>query len=215
MADLATQLEASYSGAVFDVLRERGFKHCVLPKEIAPLDLDRVMAGPAFTVRGSDKAGLSADDSILAWTELLSRAPRGCVVVIASGGAERALMGELSAETLQFRGVRGVVTDGGCRDCAFIRRIGFPVFSRYRTPRDVVARWTPDAFEETLRFADVAIAPGDYVVGDIDGIVCIPSAIVAAVTEEVQRVMTTESLVRKAILDGVDPKEAYLSYGRF
>jgi 4-hydroxy-4-methyl-2-oxoglutarate aldolase len=108
-----------------------------------------------------------------------------------------------------------VVTDGGCRDCAFIRRIGFPVFSRYRIPRDVVAAWTPDAFEETLLFGDVSIAPGDYLVGDIDGTVRIPAAIAADVTEEVQRVIATESLVRKAIMAGVDPKEAYLSHGRF
>jgi 4-hydroxy-4-methyl-2-oxoglutarate aldolase len=128
MADLATRLEASYCGAIFDALLERGFERCVLPMEITPLDLDRVMAGPAVTVRGSDKVGLSASDSLLAWTELLSLAPRNSVVVIASGGVERALMGELSSETLQFHGVRGVVTDRGCRDCAFIRRIGFPVF---------------------------------------------------------------------------------------
>ena len=215
MTDLACILEQGYSGAVFDVLRERGVKNCVLPKDVAPLDLESVMAGPAFTVRGSDKPAVTADESLLAWTELLSRAPRGSVVVIASGGVERALMGELSAETLQFRGVRGVVTDGGCRDCAFIRRIGFPVFARYRTPRDVVAAWTPDAFGESLRFGDVDIAPGDYLVGDIDGVVRIPAAMAADVTDEVQRVMATESLVRKAILAGVDPKEAYLKYGRF
>jgi regulator of RNase E activity RraA len=36
-------------------------------------------------------------------------------------------MGELSAETLKLRGIKGYVVDGGCRDTAFIRRIGFPV----------------------------------------------------------------------------------------
>ncbi len=215
MTDLATRLETSYSGAVFDVLRERGLERCILPKDIVPLDLERVMAGPAFTVRGSDKLSLSAHESLLAWTELLSRAPRGSVVVIAGGDGERALMGELSAETLQFRGVRGVVTEGGCRACAFIRRIGFSVFSRYRIPRDAAAACTPDAFEETLPFGDVSIAPGDYLVGDIDGTVRIPAAITADVAEQVERVIATESLVRKAIMAGVDPKEAYLSHGRF
>jgi len=124
-------------------------------------------------------------------------------------------MGELSAETLQFRGVHGVVTDGGCRDCAFIKRIGFPVFARYRTPRDVVGAWTPDSFGEVVMLGEVAIAPGDYLVGDIDGIVRIPAAIAATVADEVAQVMRTESLVRRAIMTGVDPKEAYLRYGRF
>ncbi len=56
MGDLATQVETSHSGAAFDVLRARGFEPCRLPREIDPLRLDRVMAGPAFTVWDSDKA---------------------------------------------------------------------------------------------------------------------------------------------------------------
>jgi regulator of RNase E activity RraA len=124
-------------------------------------------------------------------------------------------MGELSAETLQFRGVRGYVTDGASRDCGFIKRIGFPVFCRDKTPRDVVGAWTPDAFNEPIALGGCGIAAGDYVIGDIDGVVVIPSAIVASVIDEVETVMQTENLVRKAILEGVDPKEAYLRYGKF
>ena len=48
VADLATELDASYSSPVFDVLGERGFEHCVLPKEIEPLGLDRVMENLSF-----------------------------------------------------------------------------------------------------------------------------------------------------------------------
>ena len=72
-----------------------------------------------------------------------------------------------------------------------------------------------DRVMETLRFGEVAIAPGDHLVGDIDGIVCIPLAIVADGREEVQRVVATESLVRKAVLAGADPTKTYLNHGRF
>ena len=61
-------------------------------------------------------------------------------------------MGELSAETLQFRGVRGYIVDGGCRDTGFILNMGFPVFCRYLTPRDVVGIWVPDRFGEPHRY---------------------------------------------------------------
>ena len=54
-------------------------------------------------------------------------------------------MGELSAETLQRRGVRGYIVDGGCRDIDFILKMGFPVFARFFTPSDIVARWMPTA----------------------------------------------------------------------
>ncbi len=84
---------------------------------------------------------------------------------------ERALMGELSAETLQFRGVRGYTVDGGCHDTAFIRRIGFPVFCDKATPRDIVGAWVLVAYDEPISFGQVVVRPGDFVLADCDGIV--------------------------------------------
>jgi 4-hydroxy-4-methyl-2-oxoglutarate aldolase len=137
-------------------------------------------------------------------------------VVVAQGNDRtRALMGELSAETLHRKGVRGYVTDGGCRDCGFILKLGFPVFCAFRTPRDVVGAWLPEAFDEPIELGGIAVAPGAWLIGDIDGAVVIPGAIAAAVVAEVEAVMRTENLVRKAILDGVDPREAYLRHRKF
>jgi 4-hydroxy-4-methyl-2-oxoglutarate aldolase len=50
-------------------------------------------------------------------------------------------MGEHSSETMHFRGIRGYIVDGGCRDSEFIKRIGFRVWCRYFTPIDIVGRW--------------------------------------------------------------------------
>ena len=54
-------------------------------------------------------------------------------------------MGELSGETLMRKGVPGVVVDGGCRDVEFLMEMGFPVYARYATPRDIVGYWMVDA----------------------------------------------------------------------
>ena len=215
MSDLTERLRLCYSGAVYDALRERGVNHTILPKDIRPLDDTRIMAGPVFTVKGSPKPDLDTHASLLAWTEFLSRAPSGHIVVIEGNDESRALMGELSAETLQGRGVLGFLSDGGCRDCAFIREIGFPVAMRFFTPRDVVAAWSADAFDTEITIGTVAIRPGDYLICDIDGAVVIPGDIAEEVISEVEAVMNTENLVRKAIRSGVDPKEAYLQHGRF
>jgi len=215
MTSLGERLEKCYTGAVFDALRERGMPNTVLPRDIRPLDPSRVMAGPVFTMSGSPKTGLSDHDSLIAWTEFLSAAAKDHVVVCAGHDDERALMGELSAETLQYRGVKGYLSDGGCRDCSFILRIRFPVFSRFFTPRDVVGTWTPDSFNEPVEIGGVTISPGDYLIADIDGAVVIPRDIAEEVVAEVERVMQTENSVREAILQGVDPKEAYLKHGRF
>ena len=213
--DLATRLARCYTGVVYDVLRERGITDCVLPPSIVPLDAAMVAAGPVFTVRGRPDPTISPHETLLRWTELLSRAPRGYVVMTQGNDAERALMGELSAETLQFRGVRGYIVDGGCRDTAFIRKIGFAVFCDKATPRDIVGAWVPVAHDEPISFGQVVVRPGDYVLADCDGIVVIPVAIAGEVIEAATVAMSTEDKVRAAILSGVDPQQAYLDHGKF
>lgn len=214
-ASLTERLGACYSGAIHDTLREMGRRDVVLPNTIGPLDPAHKLAGPAYTVEGHLEPGLNGHETLLRWTELLSKAPAGSVVVCQPNDSTIAHMGELSAETLQYRGVRGYVVDGGCRDTEFILRIGFPVFCRYLTPRDVVGTWVPDAFGQPVRIGDVTVHTGDHVFGDRDGVVIIPEALTGEVVDRVEQMMQTENLVRKAILEGVDPQEAYLKYGKF
>lgn len=212
---LAARLEQAYSGAVYDVLRERGFADQVLPASIRPLDPAKKLAGRVFTVEGRPCAGLDAHETLLAWTELLSRAPAGHVVICQPQDSTLSHMGELSAETLVYRGIRGYLVDGGCRDTDFILRLGFPVFCRYTTPRDIVGRWRAERFNEPIEIGGVEIRGGDYVLADRDGAVIIPSEVAEEVIAEVERVMATENQVRRAILEGADPKEAYLRFGKF
>ena len=213
--DLTQRLARCYTGVVYDILRGRGIVECVLPSSIVPLDRAMVAAGPVFTVRGRPDATVSAHDTLLRWTEFLARAPRGHVVMMQGEDEERALMGELSAETLQFRGVRGYIVDGGCRDTAFIRRLGFPVFADKATPRDIVGAWVPVAYDEPISYGQVVVRPGDWVLADCDGIVVIPQAIAADVIAAASAAMQTEDKVRAAILSGVDPRQAYLDHGKF
>jgi regulator of RNase E activity RraA len=73
----------------------------------------------------------------------------------------------------------------------------------------------PEAYGEPITIGQVRIATGDWVVADIDGIVVIPAALAEETVAKVEEVMRQENLVRKAILDGVSPQEAYLRHGKF
>jgi regulator of RNase E activity RraA len=212
---LANRLARCYTGAVYDVLRAMGHADQVLPDTIRPLDPGHKLTGAIYTVSGHVDDSLDAHQTLLAWTGLLSKAPADSVVICQPHDSTLAHMGELSAETLQGRGVRGYIVDGGCRDSSFILDIGFPVFCRYYTPRDIVGRWVADGFGEPIVIGGVTIRTGDYVLADRDGAVIIPSSLAAGVVEQTESVIQTESLVRKAILEGVDPQEAYLKYGKF
>ncbi len=214
-ADLAQRLEACYAAAVHDVLRARGHDRCVLPAPIRALDPSRRLAGEVWTVSGHVDATLDPHDTLLQWTGLLSKAPSGKVVVCQPNTHAIALMGELSAETLHFRGVCGYVVDGGCRDTEFILGLGFPVWCSFTTPRDIVGRWVPDRFGEPVTIGDVTISTGDWLLADRDGVVIIPGAIAADVVAETEAVLQQENKVRTAILSGMDPRDAYLKFGKF
>lgn len=213
--NLTDRLEKLYTGAVHDVLRAMGHARCTLPHAIKALDADRKIAGEVYTVSGQIDQTRDAHDTLVQWTGLLSKAPPGKVLVCQPNTHRVALMGELSAETLQHKGVRGYVVDGGCRDVEFILKIGFPVFCSFNTPADIVGRWVPDRFGEPVTIGDVTISSGDYILGDRDGVVVIPGGIAADVIAKTEEVIRTESKVRSAILAGMDPQEAYLKFGKF
>ena len=208
------QLSGAYAGAVYDVLRELDIPDCTLPKEIRALLPEARLIGPAFTVSG-ERVTLSAHETLLNWTGFLSKAPAGAVVVCQPNDHELAHMGELSAETLLKRGVRGYLVDGGSRDTAYVRRIGFPVFCRYQTPADIVGRWIPTAFGEPVQIGEVTIHEGDLVFADLDGGLVIPRERTAEVARRVCEVVNSENKVRTAILSGADPQQAYLAHGLF
>ncbi|MBZ0229246.1 MAG: RraA family protein [Bauldia sp.] len=215
MTAISTRLEACYTGVVHDVMRAIGLRDFTLPPELRPIIPERSMAGPAFTIEGKVVEGGDAHETLLAWTGLLSKAPSGSIWVSQPNDRVVAHMGELSAETLKNKGVRGCIADGFIRDVNFLIEIGFQAWSRGFTPRDIVGHWLPVATNQPISIGGVVIAPGDYMVGDRDGLIRIPRALAEEVAEKAEAAMATESLVRKAILEGADPQEAYLKYGKF
>jgi regulator of RNase E activity RraA len=196
-------------------MRAMGLRDFTLPPELRPIMPERAMAGPAFTILGKVDPMADPHETLLAWTKLLSLAPAGSVWVCQPNDRQVAHMGELSAETLKNKGVRGCVADGFVRDVDFLLKIGFQSWCRGFTPRDIVGYWLPAATDVEIRIGDVVIQPGDYMIGDRDGLIRVPAGIAEDVVTKAEVAIGTESLVRKAILDGVDPQEAYLKYGKF
>jgi 4-hydroxy-4-methyl-2-oxoglutarate aldolase len=215
MRELTERLARCYTGAVHDVLRMMGHDNIVLPPEIKAIAPGTRLAGPVWTVSGHIDRSRTRDETLLAWCTMLSKAPSGHVIVCQPNNHEIALMGELSAQTLQARGVLGYVVDGGSRDTELVLAQGFPVFCSFLTPADVVERWIPDSFGEPITIGTVTISAGDYLLGDRDGVVVIPQSIAEEVVTRTEAVVATESDMRRALLGGMDPVEAYRTFGKF
>ena len=206
---------ACYASAVHDVLRGLGIDNCVLPPEIMALSPGQKLAGEIYTISGHIDRTLSRHDSLLAWTQVLSKVPGGKVLVCQPNTKEIALMGELSARALLVKDTKGYVVDGRCRDVDFILDLDFPVFCDLNTPADIVERWTYDRLGDPISIGTVTICSGDWLIADRDGVVVIPGDIAEQVVGETEKVMSTESEMRDAILAGMDPEQAYLKYGKF
>jgi 4-hydroxy-4-methyl-2-oxoglutarate aldolase len=215
MRELTERLGRCYTGAVHDVLRMMGRDNIVLPPEIKAISPGTRLAGPVWTVSGHIDRTRKRDETLLAWCTMLSKAPSGHVIVCQPNNHEIALMGELSAQTLQARGVLGYVVDGGSRDTELVLAQGFPVFCSFLTPADIVERWIPDSFGEPVTIGTVTISAGDYLLGDRDGVVVIPQSIAQEVVTRTEEVVATESDMRRALLRGMDPVEAYRTFGKF
>jgi len=214
-ADLSDRLAACYTGVVHDAMRAAGHRDFTLPPELRPILPDQAMAGPAFTIEGVAVPDADPHETLLARTGLLSKAPAGSIWVCQPNDRIVAHMGELSAETLRNKGLRGCVADGFVRDVNFIMAIGFQTWCRGFTPRDIVGYWLPKATDVTIRIGEVDIAPGDYLVGDRDGLIRVPRAEAEAIASAAETAMVTENQVRRAILAGTDPQVAYLRFGKF
>lgn len=212
---LAERLLKLYSGAVHDVMRAMGLSDFTLPAGIHSLTVDTKIAGPVFTLRGRVDPKADAHATLLAWTGFLSAAKPGHIVVIQPNDKQVAHMGELSGETLMRKGVPGVVIDGGTRDVSFLIDMKLPVYARYTTPRDIVGYWMVDATEVQLRIGPTTVNSGDYILADRDGIVVLPRGRTEEIVAAAEAATTTENKIRTAILDGMDPQEAYLKYGKF
>ena len=209
---------AIYTAALADILDARGYHDQTLPPSIRPLEAGTRVAGPAYTVKGgpaTNADSASYDTAIRKVLAMLGDVPEGCVAVYACDQDVSAHLGELSVTSLKARGVAGCVLDGGCRDVAFIRDEGFPVFTRFVTPEDSTWRWELEATQVPVTIGRVTIEQGDWIVGDDDGVVVVPHAIAQDALTEAEQKAATESEIRVAVRGGMAPLEAYERFDTF
>jgi regulator of RNase E activity RraA len=202
------RFEAIYTAALADILDARGLRS----QTLAP---GTRVAGPAFTVSGRPAETSDYDAALRKVLAMLGDVPAGSVAVYACEQAISAHLGELSVTSLKTRGVAGCVLDGGCRDVRFILDEGFPVFCSHVTPEDSTWRWELVSTQAPVTIGAVRVAPGDWVVGDDDGVVVVPQSIAESVLAEAEQKAATESEIRVAVRQGMPPLEAYERYGTF
>lgn len=129
--------------------------------------------------------------------------PAGAVMVIDSRKSARAASaGSILLTRLMVRGVAGVVTDGGFRDADLIAALDMPAYHQRPTaPTNLTLNQAID-INVPIGCGDVAVFPGDVIVGDNDGVMVIPADLADEVAEEGSRMTRFEDFVTERVLAG-------------
>jgi 4-hydroxy-4-methyl-2-oxoglutarate aldolase len=123
------------------------------------------------------------------------------LVVTTTSPCADGMFGELLATSLAARGVRGLVIEAGVRDVAELRAMGFPVWSAAVSAQGTVKQ-TPVAVNVPVSVGGRIVRPGDAIVADDDGVVCVPRGEVAEALAAAQARVAREESTRKALADG-------------
>jgi len=115
----------------------------------------------------------------------------------------------------KHRGCQGAVIDGGIRDTWSLAKLDFPIFYEFRSPADALGRFNIVEFQTEIVISGVKVRPGDYILGDSDGVVVIPKHLVIEILEEAESVARTEDEIRQRVNDGEPIAKLYVEYDQF
>ena len=190
-AEVRTAFLKVSSPNVTDAMQRQGAMHGLTPHLV---DRTVRMVGPAVTV-------VSRDGDWAKPVEAIDRAGPGDVIVIDAGSGTTAVWGELATWSAHGRQVAGVVIDGAIRDLDSILEIGFPAFSRSVSANAGEPKGLGEIGIEVV-VGGQRVRPGDWIVGDLSGVVVVPRERAAEVANRALDVLEHENRVREEIRRG-------------
>ena len=202
------KLKTVSTATLTSILFKRGLRNQFI-QDVHPLNRSAgTMVGEAFTLRyipaREDLNPMSVfRDPAHPQRKVVEECPPGAVFVIDSRkDARAASAGSILVTRLMVRGVAGVVSDGGFRDSPEIARLSIPTYhQRPSAPTNLTLHQALD-INVPIGCGDVAVWPGDIVVGDGEGVVVIPAGIVEEVAAEAVEMTAFEDCVGEQVLQG-------------
>ncbi len=213
MSDPLPILEKLYSAVVADVLDGLGQRHQTLSAGLRATTPTRHVCGRVFTVQTETVDYVPAEPYKLEMTAI-DTAQAGDVLVIDGGNnLECSFWGELLSTACMAKGVRGAVMSTCTRDLWALEKMDFPVFAIGVTPADSKGRIDVTTIGKPITIDGVNIKNGDYVIGDVDGVVIIPVETLDETLRLAREKMTGENTVRDDLANGMLVTEAFAKHG--
>ncbi|CAB3828310.1 hypothetical protein LMG26788_00634 [Achromobacter pulmonis] len=212
MSDMNPATRAKLAGistaTLCTALFKRGLRNQFI-QDVRPLNATLPnMVGPAFTLRyipaREDLNTIKVfEDRAHPQRAAVETCPPGAVLVMDSRKDPRAASaGSILVTRLMQRGVAGVVTDGGFRDSPEIAELGYPAYhNRPSAPTNLTLHQALD-INAPIGCGDVAVFPGDIIVGDREGVVVIPAHLADEIADEAVEMTAFEDFVTSQVRQG-------------
>lgn len=202
-----------YTSVLSDILDDAGHRHQVMRPEVRPLYPGAKVAGRAATMLVVAVSELPAQPYRLLMDLLDDIRPGEVVVGGVQGSTRAALWGELLSTHTRARGGRGAVLDGLSRDSWGIEDMKFPVFATGVSPADSKGRLEVIGVRQTIPVGGVAVADGDLVLADEDGVVVVPAALEDAVVGQAFEKVASENTIREVLRQGASLRKVFEEHG--
>lgn len=222
MSDLARELDLAdlkgrlYSAVLSDVLDGLGHPDQAVKPFVRPLDDASVLCGFARTGLYMKRYHLPEGHNPYALEmDLIDSLKPGEIPVLACDGPTDRIApwGELLTTASKVRGAAGCLTDGLVRDVRRIRELGFPVFHGGIGPLDTKGRAEMMAADEPVELGGARVVPGDFIFGDVDGVVIVPRAIAPEAIRLALAKIEAEDSTREELLAGESLRSVFERHG--
>jgi regulator of RNase E activity RraA len=202
-ARVAPETIRAASGYAASILADVAGRRGALDGRIAPLSPSMRVCGPAFTVE------VRAGDNLMIHAAMAMAKPGDVLVIDGKGDTTCALMGSIMLNACKVLQLGGVVIDAAIRDTEELRELGFPVFAVGASPNGPT-KFVPGRINWPISCGEIAIQPGDLIVGDADGVVAIERDKAASLIELAARKVADERGRIADIVAGRDIRPKWL-----
>ena len=201
------------SALLADVLDGLGYRTSALPADVRPLAPKWKICGRAATL-SAVRVAFDPPQPYAIEMECIDNLKAGEVLVATTNGDRgSALWGELLSTACRARGAVGAVIDGLTRDTTRIVDMDFPVFATGFSPLDSRGRLDCLFHNQPIRIGDCHIRPGDWVFGDVDGVVVVPVELAPQAFQRAQAKAQGENRVRDELIRGRSLREVFAEHG--
>lgn len=215
-AELRAKLEKAPVAGLSGQLRKRGLNNVTIDG-VLPMHPGAKLVGTARTLRfipGREDLFASHGGGYNAQKRVFDAVGEGEVIVIeARGESGSGTLGDVLAIRAAARRAAGIVTDGGVRDYDAVAAVGIPVYTRGAHPAVLGRKHVPWEHDVTIGCGGTSVQPGDVIVGDRDGVIVIPPALVeevvdATLAQEDEDAWIAQQVAAGHPVDGLFPMNA-------